>query len=186
MSGCGVEEWFIGVPAAVAQTPVTWDAERNLAVIAELLADARPGEVMVFPEAVVSGYDDKLPRLDQLDPDALARSVDRAAALARGKNIRLFCGSLLPLTATSPSTVTACVEKGRGPDGPIAADIQALCPARLGGGDRRASADASSGGGRACRLRGRPARPGRKEDAVAVRVSLRRAAADGLKLNDVA
>ena len=28
-----------------------------------------------------------------------------------------------------------CVEKGRGPEGAIAADMQALCPARLHGGD---------------------------------------------------
>ena len=39
------------------------------------------------------------------------------------------------MTAIPSSRVMPCVEKGRGPDVPIAADMQALCPARLRGGD---------------------------------------------------
>jgi predicted amidohydrolase len=90
------EEQSVKVPVAVVQTPVTWDVERNVASIDALLADAQPGEVLVFPEAVVSGYDDDLSRLGQLDPDALGQGIDRLAALARQKNVHLFCGSLMP------------------------------------------------------------------------------------------
>src|ERR1700677_1213141 len=84
------------VPVAVVQMPVTWDVERNLALIDVLLADAQPGEVMVFPEAVLSGYDDHLSRLEQLDPDALTRGIARLAEMAREKSVHLFCGSLMP------------------------------------------------------------------------------------------
>jgi predicted amidohydrolase len=83
------------VAVAVAQTPVTWDIGQNLTAITSCLADARPGEIVVLPEACLSGYDDRLSGLDQLDPDALARGVDRLAGLAADKGIHLFCGSLL-------------------------------------------------------------------------------------------
>ena len=94
------EEERLKVPVAVVQAPVTWDIERNVASIGALLADAQPGEVLVCPEAVVSGYDDDLSRLDQLDPDALAQGIDHLAELARRKNVHLFCGSLLPHQGT--------------------------------------------------------------------------------------
>lgn len=58
-------------------------------------SDARPGEIVVLPEACLSGYDDRLSGLDQLDPEALARGVDRLAGLAVDQGIHLFCGSLL-------------------------------------------------------------------------------------------
>ena len=83
------------VAVAVAQVPVTWDIGQNLSAITANLADTRPGEIVVLPEACVSGYDDSLSRLDRLDPDALASGIDRLAELARGKGIHLFCGSLL-------------------------------------------------------------------------------------------
>ncbi len=83
------------VPVAVAQVPVTWDIGQNLAAITASLAEAQPGEVAVFPEACISGYDDSLSRLDCLDPDGLASALDGLAELARGKGTYLFCGSLL-------------------------------------------------------------------------------------------
>ena len=43
------------------------------------------------------------------------------------------------MTAIPSPTVMPCVENGRGPDGPIAADMQALFPARLRGGRRPAA-----------------------------------------------
>jgi predicted amidohydrolase len=44
------------VAVAVAQTPVTWDIGQNLAGLTACLADARPGEVVVFPEACLSDW----------------------------------------------------------------------------------------------------------------------------------
>jgi len=84
------------VAVSVAQMPVTWDVERNLALIDALLAEAQPGEVMVFPEAVVSGYDDDLSGLEQLDPEAVTRGIARLAETAHRRSVHLFYGSLMP------------------------------------------------------------------------------------------
>jgi predicted amidohydrolase len=83
------------VAVAVAQTSVTWDIGQNLAGLTACLADARAGEVMVFPEACLSGYDDDLSGLDRIDLDALAGAVETLAQLAADKGVHLFCGSLL-------------------------------------------------------------------------------------------
>lgn len=82
------------VPVAVAQIPVTWDLGRNLEVIATALAGTEPGEVVVLPEAAISGYDDQLSRLGDLDAEAIANAVEYLAGLARERRIHLFCGSL--------------------------------------------------------------------------------------------
>jgi predicted amidohydrolase len=94
------EEQFVKVPVAVVQTPVTWNIEGNVATVGELLTDAQPGEVLVFPEAVVSGYDDDLSQLGSVDPAALAQGIDHLAELARQKSVHLFCGSLVPHQGT--------------------------------------------------------------------------------------
>jgi len=83
------------VAVAVAQTSVTWDVRQNLAAITSCLADTRAGELVVLPEACLSGYDDRLSGLDRLDSGVLAGAVDRLAGLAADKGIHLFCGSLL-------------------------------------------------------------------------------------------
>jgi predicted amidohydrolase len=74
-------------PVAVAQIPVTWNIERNLAAIAAVLAGVRPGEIVVLPEATVSGYDDDLSGLHRLDPAALAEALDRMAELAQWQHL---------------------------------------------------------------------------------------------------
>ena len=82
------------VPVAIAQIPVTWNLDENLKVITAALADTEPGEVVVLPEAAVSGYDDDLSGLDHLDREAIAGACAQLAELARGRRIHLFCGSL--------------------------------------------------------------------------------------------
>jgi predicted amidohydrolase len=80
---------------------VTWDISQNLAAITSCLTDARAGEIVVLPEACLSGYDDRLSGLERLDPDVLAAAVDRLGRLAADKGIHLFCGS--SSRATSPT-----------------------------------------------------------------------------------
>jgi predicted amidohydrolase len=82
------------VPVAVAQIPVTWNLGKNLKVITDALADAEPGEIVVLPEAAVSGYDDDLSGLGDLDGQAIADAGEYLAELARDRRIHLFCGSL--------------------------------------------------------------------------------------------
>jgi predicted amidohydrolase len=84
------------VSAVVAQTRVSWDIQRNLAAISAALAGARPGELVVLPEAGVSGYDNELSGLSGLDPDAVLAGLDRVAEQAQVRGIHVFCGSLLP------------------------------------------------------------------------------------------
>src|SRR5215472_13611170 len=84
------------VSAVVAQTRVTCDVQRNLAAISAALAGTRPGELVVLPEAAVSGYDDQLSGLGSLDPDAVRAGIDRVAEQAQVRGIHIFCGSLLP------------------------------------------------------------------------------------------
>jgi predicted amidohydrolase len=79
----------------VAQTRVSWDIQRNLAAIAAALAGTRAGEVVVLPEAAVSGYDDRLSGLDRLDPAGVWAAIDRVADEAYARGIHLFCGSLV-------------------------------------------------------------------------------------------
>jgi predicted amidohydrolase len=84
------------VSAVVAQTRVTWDVQRNLAAISAALAGTRPGELVVLPEAAVSGYDDELSGLDSLVPESVLAGIDRVAEQAQVRGIHIFCGSLLP------------------------------------------------------------------------------------------
>ena len=83
------------IPVAVAQIPVTWDIEQNLSAITAVLTAAQAGEVVVLPEAALSGYGPDLSVLDHVNPAALARATDRLAELARQRAVHLFCGSLL-------------------------------------------------------------------------------------------
>lgn len=80
---------------AIAQFPITWDIERNLAAVTALLADARPDEIVVLPEGALSGYGADLSPLEHLTPSALAHAMDRLAELARRRAVHLFCGTLL-------------------------------------------------------------------------------------------
>jgi len=55
---------------------------RSLADITACLTEARAGEIVVLPEACLSGYDDDLSGLDRIDPGALADAVETMAGLA--------------------------------------------------------------------------------------------------------
>lgn len=83
------------VSLTVAQFPITWDIKRNLELISEVLAEARPGDIAVLPEGALSGYGSDLSALGDLDTVALAHATDRVADLAQQKGIHLFCGTLL-------------------------------------------------------------------------------------------
>jgi predicted amidohydrolase len=80
---------------AVAQTRVSWDIQRNLGAISAALAGTRGGELVVLPEAAVSGYDDSLSGLGRLDPVAVDAAVDRVAEQACERGIHLVIGSLV-------------------------------------------------------------------------------------------
>jgi predicted amidohydrolase len=80
---------------AIAQFPITWDIQQNLAAITSLLTNTQPDEIVVLPEGALSGYGTDLSALERLQPLALAHAMDRLAELAQRRAIHLFCGTLL-------------------------------------------------------------------------------------------
>ncbi|WP_422744882.1 nitrilase-related carbon-nitrogen hydrolase [Micromonospora sp. WMMD754] len=79
----------------IGQVPTGWDVARNLTGIAQVVATARPGDIVLLPEGALSGYAPDLSPLARLDLHALERGISRLAALAREHAVHLFCGSLL-------------------------------------------------------------------------------------------
>jgi omega-amidase len=138
------------VPVAVAQVPVCWSVRRNVSTVLAVLAATAPGSVLVLPEGMLSGYDDQLSGLDELDPAELARARDAVARAARRSGVHVFCGTLLPEHGTwwnaacyfppdgEPWTYRkvnlAMHERGRLAAGPALPTL----PVRLPGGELRA------------------------------------------------
>ncbi len=81
----------------VAQVPVVWDVDANLRQVRDVLAAARPGDVVVFPEGMISGYGESLTPLSSLPPAVVDDAVTRVGRLARDAGVEVFCGSLLPV-----------------------------------------------------------------------------------------
>ncbi|MEV0902141.1 carbon-nitrogen hydrolase family protein [Actinoplanes sp. NPDC049802] len=80
----------------IAQVPTVWDVPTNLAAYREVMSEARPGDVVLFPEGLLSGYAEDLSPLRDLDPAEVRDAVARAADLARERAAHVFCGTLLP------------------------------------------------------------------------------------------
>ncbi|MCO8269658.1 carbon-nitrogen hydrolase family protein [Actinoplanes sp. TRM 88003] len=80
----------------IAQVPAVWNVTTNLNTVKDVLDQAHPGDVVVLPEGMLSGYDEDLTPLDALDPAAIDDAVMQVARLATGKQVHVFCGSLLP------------------------------------------------------------------------------------------
>jgi predicted amidohydrolase len=83
------------VSVAVAQIPVCWSVRRNSATVVEIIDQVAAGTVLVLPEGALSGYDDQLSGLDDLDPGELASARDAVSAAAVRANVHVVCGSLL-------------------------------------------------------------------------------------------
>jgi predicted amidohydrolase len=87
----------MGLEVVIGQLEIDWDPAGNSErVVSFLRAETRPGCLAVLPEAVLSGYDDQLSGLDQLDARALAGGLTAVAAAARELGVHVLCGSLLP------------------------------------------------------------------------------------------
>ena len=84
------------VSIMVAQVPAVWDVPTNLGTVREVVAESRPGDVVVLPEGLLSGYSEDLSPLDHLDPAELKDAIGQVEALARRSGVHLFCGTLLP------------------------------------------------------------------------------------------
>jgi omega-amidase len=92
----GPDTGLMRVPVAVAQVPVCWSVPRNTETILAAIGAAGAGTVLVLPEAALSGYDDRLSGLDDLNPGELAQARAAIAAAARDNGVHVFFGTLLP------------------------------------------------------------------------------------------
>ncbi|WP_433789525.1 nitrilase-related carbon-nitrogen hydrolase [Actinoplanes sp. CA-252034] len=77
----------------IAQVPAVWDIETNLAAVRDVLDDTAPGDLVIFPEGMLSGYAEDLSPLDTLSPDRVREAV---ADLADRNRRHVFLGSLYP------------------------------------------------------------------------------------------
>ncbi|MCY1140202.1 carbon-nitrogen hydrolase family protein [Actinoplanes sp. Pm04-4] len=80
----------------IAQVPVVWDVDANLIAVREVIDETRPGDVVVLPEGMLSGYGEDLTPLTALPPDVIRNAVAEVARLARKHQVQIFSGSLLP------------------------------------------------------------------------------------------
>ena len=85
----------MGISVAVAQVPICWSVESNLETILAAIEDVDDGTLLVLPEAALSGYDDDLSGLGDLDPGELIRGRNVIAAAASERGVHVLCGSLL-------------------------------------------------------------------------------------------
>lgn len=79
----------------VAQLPLTWDVEENLAAITGVVDGAQPDDMLLLPEGALSGYGGDLSVVDGLDPMALARATGCLAEMVRHRGVHLVLGSLV-------------------------------------------------------------------------------------------
>jgi predicted amidohydrolase len=100
------------LPVLVGQLPVTWDGPANVARIAGWLQQtSRPGDLVVLPEAALTGYDDELSGLDSLDADATAGAIDELGDTVAGLGIHLIVGALQRTPAGWANTAV-CLSPG--------------------------------------------------------------------------
>lgn len=92
-----VQDGLVQMSIVIAQVPAVWDIDTNLNTLRGVLGETRPGDVVVLPEGLLSGYGENLAPLDAIDPAAVDHAVMQAAQLARQKQVHIFCGSLLPV-----------------------------------------------------------------------------------------
>lgn len=83
------------VSVAAGQIPISWSVPGNVQVIRAAIGEVEPGTLLVLPEAAISGYDDTLSGLDDLDPQELAEAYRSVADAATARGVHLVCGSLL-------------------------------------------------------------------------------------------
>jgi predicted amidohydrolase len=83
----------VQLSVVIAQVPAVWDVDTNLATVRKVLAGARPGDVVIFPEGLLSGYGEDLSPLAATDP---ARVREAVAELAKDNQAHVFLGSLFP------------------------------------------------------------------------------------------
>jgi omega-amidase len=103
----------VRVPVAVAQVPVCWSVPRNTETILAAIAGAGAGTLLVLPEGMLSGYDDRLSGLDGLRPEELAQAREVIGAAARHRGVHVVFGTLLAEDGQWWNAAIYCAPDGR-------------------------------------------------------------------------
>jgi len=78
--------------ALVAQFPISLDVGQNLTTMLNMLKQARPGDLVLFPEGALSGYSQDSSFLEAIDLVFLAESLDDLQETAIQAGIHLIFG----------------------------------------------------------------------------------------------
>ena len=81
------------VNAVVAQFPVSLSIQKNLESIHSVLLQTQPGDLVVFPEGSLSGYDTDTSFLEQIDHTELTTGIDHLQTQAAARKINLWVGA---------------------------------------------------------------------------------------------
>jgi len=77
----------MNLPVLLTQFPVSLSISSNLKNILRLLAQAERGDLVLFPEGALSGYDPDLSFLQTLDLDELAEALEQLRTQASRQGI---------------------------------------------------------------------------------------------------
>jgi len=87
----------VNLSVVVGQLAIDWDVASNTQrVVSFLREQCTPGCLAVLPEAALSGYDDDLSGLDDLDAAALCEAQTAVGDVATELGVHVLAGSLLP------------------------------------------------------------------------------------------
>ncbi|WP_430782904.1 carbon-nitrogen hydrolase family protein [Actinoplanes sp. G11-F43] len=84
------------INVVIAQVPAVWDVATNLRTVRDVLDETEPGDVVLFPEGMLSGYGEDLTPLDRMDPAEVSDAVLRLAETATAERVEVFLGTLHP------------------------------------------------------------------------------------------
>ena len=76
-----------------APFPMTCDVAENLHRMVELLELCNAHDVVVFPEASLSGYSDDITFLAGIDQQQVSDGLETLHAVARERNLHVFVGA---------------------------------------------------------------------------------------------
>ncbi len=59
-----LEDRLVQISILIGQVPVTWDVNANLGTLRDIVDEAQPGDLVVLPEGMLSGYGEDLTPLE--------------------------------------------------------------------------------------------------------------------------
>ncbi len=83
----------MNVSIVCAPFPMSFDVAENLGRMMELLDRCDAHDVVVFPEASLSGYSDDIAFLTEIDEQQVTQGLDILHAMAREKTLHVFAGA---------------------------------------------------------------------------------------------